>query len=109
MLGYPYNLELRMKGGPQVLPMVKRGIVSGMQSDVDGPIHIYLDLIANPGFTGGPVLFRHQEDGVISVAGIVKGTYTQRAAPQEGWKDDTIAGISVATDIGYVGTVLGRP
>lgn len=57
MVGYPggtsYTVEVGGGGEPNVLPMTKKGIIAAMTSV---PNRLYLDLIANPGFSGSPVV-----------------------------------------------------
>lgn len=98
ILGFPQGLSLNLTGDSTSLPLAKKGIISGMIVD-KGVYLIYLDLIANPGFSGAPVVFHHRETGRLTVAGVVNGTMTQPAAPEEGFESSIIAGISVATDI----------
>lgn len=100
ILGFPQGLNLQLTGGSTSLPLVKKGIISGMTQE-GGISLIYLDLIANPGFSGAPVIFHHRETGRLTVAGVVNGTMTQPASPEEGFESSIIAGISVATDIGH--------
>lgn len=60
---------------PTVLPMCKQGIVSGFSRDL-----LYIDTIANTGFSGSPVVYRHQESAEVRIAGMVVQTVTEELA-----------------------------
>ena len=72
-LGYPYRMD---SGGEKInrglpLPFVKSGIVSAFEfGDIS---KIYLDAHANPGFSGGPVVFAPMGGSPteLRVAGVV--------------------------------------
>lgn len=57
---------------PTVLPMCKQGIVSTMTREL-----LYIDVIANTGFSGSPVVYRHHDSGEIRIAGMVLKTVTE--------------------------------
>lgn len=79
ILGFPYGLlhsHITTLSGQQV-PLAKRGAMAGNFVREDGTLGLYLDLIANPGFSGGPVLFRSLiSPGQLYVGGVVTGTVT---------------------------------
>ncbi|SEE47626.1 S1 family peptidase [Jiangella alba] len=94
--GFPGNLSMVIpKMGLRSMPLVKRGCMGGM-GEVDGIRVLYLDLIANPGMSGAPVVFRDHEKGVLKVAAVIKGSYTQDPVPEDGWDHLAAAGISQA-------------
>lgn len=70
MVGYPggQNFLLQLPGGPQVFPMVKKGIIAAATSD---PSRLYLDIIANPGFSGSPLLMALPSAPEAMIAGMV--------------------------------------
>lgn len=74
-LGFPggerYNVP--MPQGFLALPLVKKGIVSAFAA-ADRPM--YLDLIANLGFSGGPVIFAPAQGGPVRVCGMISQTAT---------------------------------
>lgn len=74
-LGFPYGLfghggELNCN---YPLPFVKRATVSSLSVSENGAAIIFLDGHNNPGFSGGPVLFKVQEHGELKVAAVVSG------------------------------------
>ncbi|WP_369051420.1 S1 family peptidase [Burkholderia gladioli] len=72
-LGYPYKMYGSIganDGWP--LPFVKRGTLSGISDPkTPGEPVLYLDGHNNPGFSGGPVVYRHETE--FRLAGIVSG------------------------------------
>jgi hypothetical protein len=105
VLGYPSSIELQPGTVPITFPMVKRGILGGIKR-VDEAALLFLDIIANPGMSGGPVIHRDIRTGIIGFSGVIKGTMTQRANLSEDWPTDLPAGISVATSIEEVQKIV---
>lgn len=74
-LGFPYGLHTMLdlnNGFP--LAIVKSGIISGSIGHGPGEREVFLlDGHNNPGFSGGPVVFRHlnQPNGQLRVMGVV--------------------------------------
>ncbi len=71
-LGFPYGLEfgqdrIELRGGFPY-PFVKQAIVAGLDKDF-----LYLDGINNPGFSGGPVVFKNNGEGDFLIGGIIHG------------------------------------
>lgn len=102
ILGYPYRLSLTFgEESEQRLPLVKRGIIAGAKGSGSDRI-LYLDLIANPGFSGGPVLIwdpktsQHQVIGVVAQALAAPLHEPTEAEPNP---PRVAAGISLATDV----------
>jgi hypothetical protein len=54
------------------LPYVKKGIFSALMFNVV-PHIMYLDGINNPGFSGGPCVYRLQDEKIPTICGVVKG------------------------------------
>jgi hypothetical protein len=75
-VGYPYGLftEGKNVNGPFPLAFIKRAAMSATNKVGDGVV-IYLDGHNNPGFSGGPVVFRDfaQNGYVMKVLGVVSG------------------------------------
>lgn len=75
-LGYPYGNvgKLDIQSGPARLPFVKKAILSCMEN-VNGVNVMYLDGHNNPGFSGGPVVFRNIEKKIneMNVCGVISG------------------------------------
>jgi len=83
-VGFPYGkifTDGRNVNGFYPLPFVKRGVLSAQTID-NGATSIWLDGHNNPGFSGGPIVFRDllRNDFVYKVAGIVSG-YTPELTP----------------------------
>lgn len=101
ILGYPYGLAHAVGDqGEQQLPFVKRGIVAGAAGQ--DPREITLDVIANPGFSGGPAVVLIPGISRWQVIGIVKGTLTGplvEPTTEEPHPPRVSAGLSSVTDI----------
>jgi S1-C subfamily serine protease len=78
-LGFPYGIESLSLGsnGPYPLPIVKHGTFSGLHStSATGEAdQILLDGYNNPGFSGGPIVYRdlNQNGVVFKLAGVISG------------------------------------
>jgi len=78
-LGFPYGIQIPATGinGPYPLPIVKHGNISGIlpisQESRSGLM--LLDGYNNPGFSGGPIVYRDSNQGsfVFRLAGVVSG------------------------------------
>jgi hypothetical protein len=55
-LGYPYGLS--MPSQDLTMPFLKKGILSAWMDDTNGTTTFFLDGHNNPGFSGGPIVFR---------------------------------------------------
>jgi S1-C subfamily serine protease len=76
-LGYPYGLHTSVDvndGYP--LALVKGAVMSGSVGQVGNPETFLLDGHNNPGFSGGPVVFRNS-NGEFNVMAIVSGYRTE--------------------------------
>jgi hypothetical protein len=78
-LGFPYGIQMSGHGvnGPYPLAIIKRGTISG-QREIDRSkkaVVILLDGYNNPGFSGGPIIYRDLNQGgvVLKLAGVVSG------------------------------------
>ncbi len=78
-LGFPYGIQATASGanGPYPLAMIKRGAFSGnvvLDRDKKATM-ILLDGYNNPGFSGGPIVYRDfdQSGYVLNLAGVVSG------------------------------------
>jgi S1-C subfamily serine protease len=83
-LGYPFGLGTSFSGpappGFGEIPFLKSGIVSALDTRDPQASVLYLDGQNNPGFSGGPIVFRHAASGRFRVAGVVGG-YRNEALP----------------------------
>lgn len=75
-VGFPYGLATGMKAnGPFPLAFIKKGIISATQNEGDATV-IYVDGHNNPGFSGGPVVYRdlnQNQPNVYNVAAVISG------------------------------------
>lgn len=67
-LGYPFGLG----AGIEHYPFIKGALVSGVERRAGGRVW-YLDGLNNPGFSGGPVVFKNHMNGRWQVLSIVSG------------------------------------
>ncbi|WP_277372330.1 serine protease [Pseudomonas sp. AA-38] len=86
-LGFPYGMAADV--GPMnrdfPIPFVKKGIVSCMLFEEGVQIY-YLDGINNPGFSGGPVIFKKSNVGDYKVCSIISGyRYAEEPVYQNGY------------------------
>jgi S1-C subfamily serine protease len=74
-LGFPYGLfgQAGELNSNYPMPFVKRATVSSLTASTAGPAIVFLDGHNNPGFSGGPVLFKEQEHGELKIAAVVSG------------------------------------
>jgi hypothetical protein len=75
-LGFPGGSRFPVGGGSSFLatPMLKKGIVSVF--DGPGQPFLFVDLIANPGFSGGPLIYSPLDGRETMVCGILLQTAT---------------------------------
>lgn len=76
--GFPYGAYFSEFKNLSVypIPFVKKGLISATAKDPSGETAMYLDGHNNPGFSGGPIVFRdldHMEAWVFKVVGVVSG------------------------------------
>lgn len=76
-LGFPFNLrfDLEISASKFPFPLVKKAIVSGTEEGRYGVM--YLDGHNNPGFSGGPVVFKPPGSNVFQIMGVVSGFRTE--------------------------------
>ncbi|WP_157647373.1 S1 family peptidase [Actinomycetospora chiangmaiensis] len=101
LLGHPYGLSLQLGSEADrfELPLVKKGILAGQKFEHDVK-SVFVDCIANPGFSGGPAVFQVTGSNRWKFLGVIKGQYVQD--PPEGDIEGlarTPAGITHVTEI----------
>jgi hypothetical protein len=75
-LGFPYNMRVDVGAFLKYpTPLVKRAIISGMEQGRYGAL--YLDGINNPGFSGGPIVFRRNGSNRFHICGVISGFRTE--------------------------------
>jgi len=79
-LGFPFGLNMPDKdminnGFP--IALVKRCTLSGY-SNKQGVVLLYLDGSANPGFSGGPVFFKSNDNKKLHMVAVIAGYLTQK-------------------------------
>jgi hypothetical protein len=113
-LGFPMGLNSAdrskiNKGFP--FPLVKRANLSGV-STVDDIHTLFLDGHNNPGFSGGPVLFKNRfkpADNTWYLAGVVSGYYNQKnqlMTPYGPMNIDENSGIMVAYGASHIKEII---
>jgi S1-C subfamily serine protease len=104
LMGYPYGLATSFDRWEmtQQLPIVKRAIISGSSFENGGFRSIDVDTIANPGFSGGPLVFENQKTASFHFGGVIRGTLM---APLKDEPEDevqnprVVSGLSQVTDL----------
>jgi S1-C subfamily serine protease len=103
-IGYPYGLGSNIQG--HILPFLKRGSMSAVDSTNKSAIIFYIDGFNNPGFSGGPIIFWDFSSHKYEILGVVQG-YKEDTAKTlvNGRQVDTQylvnSGILVAYSIGH--------
>jgi len=74
-LGFPFGLktELGELNSNFPIPFVKKGICSAIDFTNKEFIKIWIDGFSNPGFSGGPIIFKDYSSGNFKIAGLLKG------------------------------------
>lgn len=77
-LGFPYGMtgEIGALNRDFPMPFVKKAIVSCIQIKKDEPMILFLDGHNNPGFSGGPVVFKDSNQPNLKVAAVISGFKT---------------------------------
>lgn len=74
-LGFPYGMtgEMGEMNRDFPLPFVKKAIVSCLQTSQNNAQIVFLDGHNNPGFSGGPVVFKEPNRNEFKVAAVISG------------------------------------
>lgn len=74
-LGFPYGMtgEIGQMNRDFPLPFVKKAIVSCFHTTPANVQLLFLDGHNNPGFSGGPVIFKEPNNNEFKVAGVISG------------------------------------
>ena len=86
-LGFPYGMtgEVGALNREFPLPFVKKAIISCLHTTGDGVQIIFLDGYNNPGFSGGPVVFKKPNQNDFKIASVISGfRYTEEPIYQGG-------------------------
>jgi hypothetical protein len=71
-LGFPFGLGTVMENGPQMVPFVKKGILSAIDGRETSGRLIYVDGHNNPGFSGGPIIFANfDQRRALQIGGVI--------------------------------------
>jgi hypothetical protein len=76
-LGFPYGLH--SLNGSDIVPFVKRGILSAIDGSDDTAVVLYVDGFSNEGFSGGPVAFFDSQKNTWKIAGVIQGYKPEQA------------------------------
>lgn len=113
-LGFPYGLKQYVgdinNGFP--FPLVKSGVCSAIDQKKESKYNlIYVDGMANPGFSGGPLVFKDLRTEKFKIAGVVS-SYRYHPAQVVGREPTTElmalenSGILIAYDIGPAVSII---
>ena len=75
-VGYPHGLSSQghLKSGSLIeIPFIKAGILSAIYAQKPDAVIMFVDGHNNPGFSGGPLVFRPASKKRFQVAGVVRG------------------------------------
>ncbi len=99
-LGFPYGIksEVGALNRDFPLPLVKKGILSAIFFDQPGKF-LLIDGHNNPGFSGGPVVFKPSNTGDFKVAGIIS---SYRYELENTFLNDSPTPIQTKTNTGIV-------
>jgi len=107
-LGFPYSMVnlSYFQADARPFPFVKKGIISQMERGADGKYEFFVDAHNNPGFSGGPLIFRNLSTGQVAVAGVVTDRLTREQPVHEKGRlspyvTEENIGILLARDIAY--------
>lgn len=105
ILGFPAasdqwgrNLSMQWEPYGRESALIKRGIFSGASFTGDGQL-VYVDTIANPGFSGGLAVYENLKTHKQTALGVVKGHYSQPMEESGSDKQEmrVVAGITAIT------------
>lgn len=105
LLGYPSGLQPDGQEQNKQLPIVKRAILSGSSTGTDGSRTFLVDTIANPGFAGGPLVFRNESTGRFHFGGVISDTLSAPLldAPEDAVSNPRVpSGLAAVADIDSV-------
>lgn len=71
-VGYPFGLHSLFNNG-EYLPLVKVGVLSGLDNAQSDDAVYYIDGFNNPGFSGGPVIYNDNVKHEWHIFAVVKG------------------------------------
>jgi len=99
VIGYPFGRAFPVSIGNKSYStqMVKRGGLAAIGED-----EMFLDLVANPGYSGAPVFFYDPEKKRTSIAGMIKKTGTLAATNDAALVPSAYADISVGSWSGAI-------
>ncbi|MBD3229640.1 MAG: hypothetical protein GF329_15775 [Candidatus Lokiarchaeota archaeon] len=74
-VGFPYGMmgELSPKKDGFPLPLIKKGILSTLLTEKKGKLTLIIDGFNNPGFSGGPVVYKHLRNNNLNIASVISG------------------------------------
>jgi S1-C subfamily serine protease len=101
LVGFPFGLHSTTTedlNANYPIAFVKRGILSAFGND-NGFEVIYLDALNNPGFSGGPVVYRRHSDAAYCVASVISGYRTNDEPVYDAVRD---TGYTVRVNTGIV-------
>lgn len=99
-LGFPYGLKSKIGALNREfpLPLVKKGILSAMFFDQTEK-YFLIDGHNNPGFSGGPVVYKKLNSKNFNVGGIISG---YRVELENTYLNDNVTPIQIKTNTGII-------
>jgi len=85
-LGFPFGLktDVGALNNDFPIPFVKKGICSSIDTTNPEKKIIWIDGYSNPGFSGGPIVFRDIYTEKLKIAGVVRGHLTEHTNVMDG-------------------------
>lgn len=114
-LGFPYELIVEVdkinRGFP--MPFVKKAILACLHLTEDDTKVLFLDGYNNPGFSGGPVIFKEGNSSTFKVAGVISSYIQEKKSIYQGnqpiplvYQDNT--GIIIAYGIQHAVDIIDQ-
>jgi len=117
-LGFPFGLKTEVGELNSNFPIafVKKGICSSIDSTDKEFIKIWIDGFSNPGFSGGPIVFKDSFSGNYQIAGMLKGHLAEKVDIHSNSNIDTndfveinsgiILGISINSIVNRINKII---
>lgn len=98
-LGFPYQLkgDAGDMNNSFPFPFVKKASFSAIQKGANGEVIFYFDGHNNPGFSGGPIVFKKQNSNDFQICSVVRGY-----VPQKGSMDTPLGKASYTENSGII-------
>jgi S1-C subfamily serine protease len=99
---FPHGMASSFSQGTRILPFIKSGTMSAIDSSNPDAVVLYVDGFNNPGFSGGPILYWDFRQHAYRIAGVIQGYKSQAAqAIVNGVSRDTNVLVNSGILVGY--------